>query len=173
MIFIDIDGVLADSDGYLASLEPRVLEDTHILFKTIYKHRDKAFRYSKPLVDLSFIKELEDFTLLTALPNRNNIDSFCEDADKVLETLSENKIAWVKEHIGDCKLIIVNKRSDKVKYCLTSADILIDDSESTGKAWKEKGGKHFISVADFLKCDRGTDEEIKICQSWGDKESLW
>ena len=151
MIYIDIDGVLADSDGYLKSIDPEALTDTHKLFKTIFKNYQTVFLKSKPLVDLSFLDKLDDYMLLTALPNKQNIASFTDDVDEVMSTLSKNKMAWVNEHIGDCKLAIVDSRMDKIKYCQSSNDVLIDDSTSTGKRWKEKGGKHYISVEQFLR----------------------
>lgn len=169
MIYIDIDGVLADSDGYLESIDPEALKDTHKLFKTIYKNHKTVFLNSLPLVDLEFLKDLDDFTLLTALPNKQNIGSFTDDADEVLNVLSRNKEAWVKKHIGDCKLIIVENRTDKVKYCKSPSDILIDDSTSTGKKWKEKGGVHFLSVKDFLCSNYDRNIQIPALR----ETSLW
>ena len=150
MIYIDIDGVLADSDGYLNSLDKNALKDTHTLFKTIYKNRETVFKCSKPLVNLDFIKELSDFTLLTALPNKQNIDSFCDNVDEVMELLRNNKEEWVKQHIGDCKLIILEQRTDKSKFCESKEDVLIDDNKDTGKRWTAKGGKYYSNVAQFL-----------------------
>lgn len=153
MIYVDIDGVLADSDGLLETLDPQALKDTHRLFKAIYKYSDKAFKESKPLVDLSFLKDLPDFTLLTALPNSRNIDSFTVDEAEtkvIMERLTNNKKEWVKNNIGDCKLIILELRTDKSKFCQSSEDILIDDNKDTGKKWKAAGGIYFSSVKEFL-----------------------
>lgn len=165
MIYIDIDGVLADSDGLLESFDSEALKDTHRLFKTIYKFHERVFKESKPLVDLSFINDLDDFTLLTALPNKRNIDSFSsgdEETNKVMEILEQNKKDWVKEHIGDCKLVILELRADKSKYCQSCEDILIDDNKDTGKKWKAAGGKYFSSVSEFLKSTSSTTSEQSI-----------
>ena len=149
MIYFDIDGVLSDSDGYLKTCDPRALDDTHLLFKTIYKYHQTAFLESKPLVDLSFFKELDDFTLLTALPNKDNIGSFTDDPESVLQIITSNKRKWVSKYIGDCKLEIVDNARDKVKYC-KPGDILVDDNKKTGDSWKSKGGIWYPSVEAFL-----------------------
>lgn len=157
MIYIDIDGVLADSDGYLQTKDSRAMDDTHLLFKTIYKYHETVFKDSKPLVDLDFLKNIGDFMLLSALPNRQNIDSFCAteaETNKVMFTLEENKKDWIKRNISpECKFAIVGATTDKIRYCLSSEDILIDDNKKTGKRWQEKGGKWFSSVKSFLSGD--------------------
>lgn len=154
MLYIDIDGVLADSDGYVASLEPRSVSDTHILFKTLARNYETVFINSKPLIDLKLLENIGEFKLLSALPNRSNIDSFYEDSnqvDKVFSKYVENKKAWVKKHIGDCELIITNTASEKSKYCKSSKDVLIDDSDKNRKKWVAAGGIAFKSVADYLE----------------------
>lgn len=160
MIYIDIDGVLADFDGYLQTKNSNALKDTHTLFKTIYKNYEEAFAVSQPLVDLNFLKDIDEFTLLTALPNKNNIGSFTEDVDLVMSTLESNKRKWVKEKIGDCNLIILELRADKSKYCKSPDDVLIDDNKDTGKKWKEKGGKYFTTVEQFL--NSGNKKAVKV-----------
>lgn len=153
MLYIDIDGVLADSDGYLKTLEPRVETDTHIMFKTFAKNADKVFLNSKPLVDLSVLKTFPEFKLLSALPNRSNIDSFCatdNETELVFSKFVANKKAWVKEHIGECELIIVTAAADKAKYCKSSKDVLIDDSDKNRKKWIAAGGIAFKSIDDYV-----------------------
>lgn len=166
MIYIDIDGVLADSDGYLQTKDSRAMDDTHLLFKTIYKYHKTVFKESNPLVDLSFLIELDDFMLLSALPNRQNIDSFCAteaETNKVMYTLEENKKDWINKNIGpNCKFAIVSATTDKIKYCLSAEDILIDDNKKTGKRWQEKGGKWFPSVEKFLSGDSSSKKERKV-----------
>ena len=172
MIYIDIDGVLADSDGYLQECRPDALKDTHTLFKTIYTYADTVFKCSKPLVDLSFLNDLEDFALLTALPNKQNIDSFCDNVDSVMCLLENNKREWVKEYIGDCKLYIVSSTTDKLKHCLSSNDILIDDNKKTGKRWQEKGGIWFSVVKSFLWNYKTLKNETRVALDMG-KVDLW
>lgn len=171
MIYIDIDGVLADTDAFIFSKDPRAEHDTHLLFKAIYKNYKEMFISSKPLIDLSVLKTFGDFTLLTALPLRQKIDSFCKDKeeiDEVMNTLAENKKQWIKNNLGDCKYIIVGKRSEKIDMCNSPNDILIDDSKATCAAWKKKGGKAFNSIEEFLKANVETDKEDNLV-----KESLW
>lgn len=168
MIYIDIDGVLADSDGFLATLDPQALKDTHRLFKTIYKNYTRVFKESKPLVDLSFLKNLKEFTLLTALPNSRNIDSFAVDeveTKSIMKTLEDNKKQWVAQHIGDCNLIILELRADKSKFCKSKDDILIDDNKDTGKRWKAAGGRYFSNVAEYLNSinDQGVSQQLVEC----------
>ena len=153
MLYIDIDGVLADSDGYLATLEPRIVSDTHLLFKTLANNSETVFLKSKPLVDLSFLNNVDEFVLLTALPNRANIASFIEtdnDVEKVFSNYKANKRAWVKENIGDCEVIITEAAASKADYCKSSKDILIDDSDKNRKKWVAKGGLAFKSVEDYM-----------------------
>lgn len=174
MIYIDIDGVLADTDDFIFSKDPRAKEDTHILFKTIYKNYKEMFTASKPLIDLTCLKEIENFTLLTALPLRQKIDSFCHDnkeLETIMNTLYKNKEIWIKNNIGeDCKYIIVGKRSDKIKMCNSSSDVLIDDSISTCAAWRKKGGKAYTSIQEFLENKNSVNNSSTTDF---DKESLW
>ena len=157
MLYIDIDGVLANTDKYILSLNPDAEHDTHILFKTMYRNYKTMFRESEPLVDLSIVKGFGDFTLLTALPLKEKIDSFCADDIEtkiVLDTFSVNKRAWVKKYFGeDQKIIIVGKRSEKAKLCKGPADILIDDSDSNCKKWKEAGGQSYHSIDEYINRD--------------------
>ena len=173
MIYIDIDGVIADTDAYIFSLDERAKDDTHLLFKTIYRNYDKVFKYSEPLVDLDKVKAFEEFTLLTALPNKAKIESFCEtdtEAKTILAQLAENKKYWVKEHFGDdVKLLIVDKRADKVKYCKNVNDILIDDSDTTCSMWKKAGGKAFTSIDDYI--NKGSKTIVKVPVE--EKVELW
>lgn len=172
MIYIDIDGVIADTDSYIFSLDSRAKDDTHLLFKTIYRNYDKVFKYSEPLVDLSKVKALEEFTLLTALPSKVKIESFCEteqEVKKILNQLAENKRYWVKKHFGDdVKVIIVDKRADKIKYCKNVNDVLIDDSGNTCLMWKKAGGKAFTSIDDYVKKDIKNTVKVSLKE-----EELW
>lgn len=171
MIYIDIDGVLADTDAFIFSKDLRAENDTHLLFKTIYKYYKEMFVSSKPLIDLSVLKNIGDFTLLTALPLKQKIESFCKDdneLNEVMNTLSKNKEKWIKENIGDCKYIIVNKRSEKLKMCTSPNDILIDDSKATCTSWRKEGGKAFNSVQEYLDSNIKLVEENKVI-----KENLW
>lgn len=152
MLYIDIDGVLADSDGYLESIDSRITSDTHLLFKTLARNSDTVFLKSKPLVDLSVLSTFPEFKLLTALPNRSNIGSFFDtevEIDEVFKQYIANKQAWVKEHIGECELIITDHAADKAKYCTSSTDILIDDSDKNRKKWIAAGGVAFKSIEDY------------------------
>lgn len=153
MLYIDIDGVLADSDGYLKKLDPRSETDTHIMFKTFARNADKVFLNSEPLVDLSVLKTFPEFKLLTALPNRSNIDSFCAndmETEVIFSKFVRNKETWVKQHIGDCELIIIPVAADKAKYCKSSKDVLIDDSDKNRKKWIAAGGIAFKSIDDYV-----------------------
>ena len=172
MIYFDIDGVLSDSDGYLKTCDPRALDDTHLLFKTICKYYKTAFLEPKPLVDLSFLETVGDFTLLTALPNRDNIDSFTEDTDTIMQVLTNNKRKWVQKHIGECKLEIVNNARDKVKFC-QPGDILVDDNKKTGANWQAKGGTWFPSIAAFLSGESKVSKNVPVADSQFIKEVLW
>lgn len=154
MLYIDIDGVLADSDGYLASIDPRITSDTHLMFKVFARNADTVFIKSKPLVDLSLLANFPEYKLLTALPNRSNVDSFCEnelETEEIFQKFIANKKKWVKDNIGDVELIITNTAAEKAKYCNSSSDILIDDSDKNRKKWVAAGGIVFKSIDDYLK----------------------
>lgn len=117
------------------------------------------------------LKDIGDFTLLTALPLKQKIESFCKndnELNEVMNTLSKNKEKWIKENIGDCKYIIVNKRSEKLKMCTSPNDILIDDSKTTCTSWRKEGGKAFNSVQEYLDSNIKLVEENKVI-----KENLW
>ena len=179
MIYIDIDNTLTDFDGYLLSKDSRAIQDGHILFKTIYRYYKEAYLQSKPLVDFSFIKRLEgNVALLTSLPDDDKIRSFCKSDDEckeIMQTLRYNKISWAKSNFQEIPVYIVESRTQKVKFCKSPDDILIDDSKSTGKSWMEAGGKHFLSVMDFISGNMSKNK-LSLKQSLDfkeDKIELW
>lgn len=154
MVYIDIDNTLTDFDGYLTTVNPRAMEDGHLLFKAIYQGYKQAYLASVPLVDYDKVRALGEFTLLTSLPDKKKLDSFCDDngeIEVVMSTLRKNKVQWITETFGpDCKYFIVNGSDDKQKFCKSSDDILIDDKDSTCKHWVEHGGKAYTSFDNYL-----------------------
>lgn len=156
MIYIDSDGVLSDFDQWLLDMKCENHNNSTEVYKTTIKYYKNAFLDSKPIKRNNWLRKImirEDFRILSSLPNKADFKKlFDDDASfkEVYETLRENKYKWF-ENIGvpRNKVIIVDTRKDKFKYCKIG-DILYDDFPDTVKEWTRLGG-HGILVKN-LKC---------------------
>ena len=141
-VYIDSDGVLADFEGWIRKYDPELL---HPVYKTAIKHMSEAFRVSE-VIDrglIEFIKNNKDAYVLTAVPSIEHIEPY-NDTDYSSEAIQNifihNKRIWF-ESVGIPleQVIIVTRRSDKVKYSNSEA-LLIDNYEKNCKEWRESGG---------------------------------
>lgn len=132
-IYIDMDGVLADFDGWKAT-QPGINDDN--LWE--YAKRDPHFYLNlKPLPEyallLKYLEGLEvPLAILTALPRRDTLPFAAQD-----------KKQWVKNYVGDYEFLIGPYAVDKQKRSGPGM-ILIDDSEMNCSQWEARGGKAFL-----------------------------
>lgn len=138
MIYIDLDGVLADFNGKVLEIMGKYPHQVtpKELWKTL-EHVDN-FYYSLDIIEGSkefletilYINNI-NVEILTALPSPS----------KKLRTSSNDKIMWVYDKLDP--YIITNCVSNwrmKSYYCRNDDDILIDDQEKNIVNWQETGG---------------------------------
>jgi 5'(3')-deoxyribonucleotidase len=145
-LFCDLDGVLANFDKGFQDLgypPPQEFMDKYgkDAFWKILPQHPRFFRDLEWMPDgkelWSYIKQFNP-TILSA-PARESTMPHCK----------EDKIAWVKEHLGNIEIII---DANKGKYT-NDGDILIDDREKNIIQWEAANGVGILhtSAADTIK----------------------
>lgn len=142
MIFVDLDGVLGDFDGWAKSV--MAPGQTYLsLFMTEYERCFANLRVIPRGANL--LRALDNPVILTALPNHDEFVWWCRsnglpasEAERRYGVLSGNKVEWVHRNLGDYPVITVPQRKDKVKFA--KGNILIDDYELNVRDWQQAGG---------------------------------
>lgn len=134
-IYVDLDGVLADFDGYFKqtfNLSPREYED---------EFGSEDFWHQ--------INQIDDFFFnLPLLPGAYDLMNYLEPHDPIILTAASRhrptscneKIRWVQSKFGDSQRVITVFGGRNKHYWCRRGDILIDDWESNAKLWRDKGG---------------------------------
>lgn len=139
-IYFDMDGVLADFDGYLRA----------------HNMPHKPMNSYNPQVDdlmWTAIRSVPHFYLQLA-PNMDAVQLFntmrvkynCEvltakPAEKRgITTAEEDKREWVHRYLGADVKVNVTTWRDKKNYCVGKGSILLDDFNKTVEAWNAAGG---------------------------------
>ena len=107
------------------------------------------YRELKPINEvIDIFKDLHglygDFVqILTGIPSK----------EAGIKNARENKVDWVRQHIGDDVIVNTVTRKEKINYCYNEDCILIDDYTSNIDNWKNAGGVGilFRSVPDLKK----------------------
>ena len=151
MVYIDLDGVLADVEKRIYQIGGlKAIEDPSTFIRICAEHSDKIFRDSEVITEnICLFKYKKDFRILSSLPHLNKFLRYnqeyydTETISKKYSQLRENKFAWLEEklHIHPSKLILVNDSNEKLLYCQSEQDILFDDYYKTINKWREKGGQ--------------------------------
>lgn len=157
MIYLDLDGVLADFNGYIETLSPGCLDSREKTREVILEHYKECFRKSEVLEkNVKFLEPIlrgrcGEFKILTALPGK----SF-EMSDEVIETLKQNKLYWLKKHfdLDEDKVIITRGIKGKFEH-LKEGDILYDDNIDTVKKCLKLG-----IYGIYIKSDRLKDRKL-------------
>lgn len=131
-LFLDLDGVLADFDGYYETqFGVRPNQDTYDppeFWDCILNH-GSFFRDQPPMADA--------FELWQGVLHLNPI--ILSGIPYSIPDVATQKRAWVNEHLGShVKLICCPSRS-KCKYGL-SGDVLVDDRLKYAGYWTDMGG---------------------------------
>lgn len=134
-IYVDLDGVLADFDGFFKTLTGIPAPE----YETEYGSDDfwgvinntPDFFYNLPLLDgandLMYFLEPFDPIILTA-------------ASKYRPSSHSEKIRWVEKHFGKDQRVITVMGGRSKQYWCRRGDILIDDWETNAPLWRAKGG---------------------------------
>lgn len=139
-IFIDLDGVLADFDGWKDSI-PEINDHN------VWGHAKKIpnFYYTlRPMPEafilMDYLQGLRiPLAILTALPRRSTLP----DAES-------DKLRWVREYFGDIEFNIGPFAIDKQKFSAPGR-VLIDDSELNIPQWISRGGQGILYTG-FMPC---------------------
>jgi len=134
-IFLDLDGVMADFDGYFRQLYgkyPWDYEDGDA-FDVIISNTDQGKGYfrSLPLMPraMDLWNEIKKYNpiILTATGH-------------MIPSAAEEKIEWVRKHISEtAEIIIETKGRDKYKHIRNPTDLLIDDRSKAIDPWVKSG----------------------------------
>lgn len=138
MLYIDLDGVLADFDGKVLEITGKY--PSELTTKELWKQLQVVdnFYYSLDIIEGS--KEFLDYILYTSQV-RVEILTALPSPSKKLRTSSNDKIMWVYDKLDP--YIITNCVSNwrmKTYFCRNDDDILIDDQEKNIVNWQEAGG---------------------------------
>jgi len=153
MIYIDVDGVLADfitgvrELGFKGNLIDRVPGE---LPRFMSKNYEQIFRTAPPTRYLPYFKRMFS---LENLGSRNcrvlTAIGSCYKPEHV-DTVKENKYWWLEQYGFDRDRVdIVAEAEDKIAYC-KPGDVLYDDKESTIQAWNKAGGFGFVVDNRFI-----------------------
>lgn len=133
----DLDGVLAQFDERVLELTgqpPQVLDAQKLLWPTLEKHPN-FFATLRPYHDMTgLVRTLNMYgfnqRVITGRPRKDSMPGATED-----------KIWWVKEHVGEIFDVIVCLSRDKQKHMKVGViDILIDDRHDNIHNWRMAGG---------------------------------
>ena len=138
MIYIDLDGVLADFNGkvleimgkYPHQVTPKELWKTLEQVDNFYYSLD-IINGSKEHLEYIWNNSFVNVEILTALPSPS----------KKLRTSANDKIMWVNDKLSPN--IITNCVSNwrmKSGFCRSNSDVLVDDQEKNIVMWTEAGG---------------------------------
>ena len=147
-IYLDLDGVMADFDGYFLEqfgVASNTLDDP-TLWKWINGHGN--FFSNLPVCEgaVEFYNSLGDLnvTILTACPKTNYTVAAVQKRD------------WVYRHLSpNVTVIPMLGGKNKCLFMHSPGDILIDDFEKNCIAWREHGGiaiqhKNFVDTTKQL-----------------------
>lgn len=133
----DCDGVLAAFDERVFDLtghQPHVLDTQHVLWSSLTKHPN-FFATLEPYTDMvNLVLTLKSYNVrqrvITGRPRKDSFPSATQD-----------KINWVKTHLGTDMDVIVCLSCDKQKHMKTNTlDILVDDRIDNVHNWRLAGG---------------------------------
>lgn len=152
MIYIDLDGVLADLDGWIAERDPAAVKGERE-FNLFALHNYKTTFLESPLISKNLeLIYYKDYRILSALPKPENFFKYAEevriDRKEVIrryQHLMRNKLNWIaKQGLKVENAIIVFGSHLKAAYCQSSEDILYDDFQKNVDAWNAAGGKGIL-----------------------------
>ena len=141
MVYVDLDGVLADFNIYASDY----LDDGGFMELFLRRYEDCFLTLPEIPEGMTLYKHLKDPVILTALPNRDEFIEYgeCQGYQhnavvRIYNVLANNKVQWVRNHLGDVPMIIVHSRVDKINYA--KGNVLFDDYKPNIEDWERHGG---------------------------------
>jgi hypothetical protein len=148
MIYLDVDGVIADFEmgvralGYTGSILGSAGNSCgETLEQFMAANYKKIFRTAPPTNHMQFFVHMywdnhPNMKILTAMGSHYK--------EEHIETVKENKYWWLGQFGFEREdIIIVPQAADKLQYC-QPGDVLYDDKRWTIKRWNELGGHGFL-----------------------------
>ena len=142
MIYLDVDGVIADFYVGLQALgwEGELFVEPGKLEKFMAKNYTQIFRTSPPTSNMQFFRAMyykeNDMKILTARGSHYKKEH--------INTVIENKHFWLNQFgFRTEDIIVVEQSKDKLPYC-QPGDVLYDAKRWTIKKWNELGGIGFL-----------------------------
>lgn len=138
MIYIDVDNVIADFEGWLQLKNKNIITDKSLFSSIINTHYNECFRDSKLMSNsstfLAIYKNNKDVKFLSSI-----CSSYFNSLEKI-EIAKYNKIEWLlKLGIHRDDIILVDNILDKLDYCEFSYT-LFDDNKNIVDLWIRAGG---------------------------------
>jgi 5'(3')-deoxyribonucleotidase len=142
-VFVDLDGVVADFDGYFKrhhGMLPHDVQKAHRGDDAEMWRMVKSipnFWFELPLMpgarDLWRVVEPYHPIILTGCPR-------ADDGDGIDSKAVVGKRKWVAHHFGASVPVITCRSKDKPLHMISKGDILIDDRPWNIKKWQKAGG---------------------------------
>ena len=151
MIFLDMDGVLADFDRgvkELCGLEPlsqnlkhRDPKQDDLMWEKIretdhFYDRLDLLPGAKELFGRIYGKYGDQCEILTGIPRK----------ERGIVTAEEDKRNWTRRMLSDTVKVNAVGRKYKQNYCTGPESVLIDDREKTIREWRALGGTGILHV---------------------------
>lgn len=152
MIYIDLDGVLADLDGWIAERCLAATKDERE-FNLFALHNYKTTFLESPLISKNLeLIYYKDYRILSALPKPENFFKYAKEVGmphkeviRRYQHLMRNKLNWIsKNGLKVENAIIVFGSGLKSAYCQSPEDILYDDYQKNVDEWNAAGGKGIL-----------------------------
>lgn len=146
-IFLDCDGVLADFDGYAATLlgmPPREFEarkhNDEALWAILYAHEDYFYKLPKMHDADVLVEGVRDLgfepIILTGIPSK-------EGSDWAID----QKQRWAADHFPGTQIICCKSRLKFEHMVPEKRNVLIDDWDKYMPVWEEAGGKYILHTS--------------------------
>lgn len=149
-VYVDLDGVLVDFDKQMAKIGfPRaVIEHDKKARSNFWKTVGWMAKQGKPF--WGTMDPMPDAAQLWNYVNRFTHPEILSATGHVGNAVEE-KHAWVKQHLGNVKVHLVRKSSDKAQFAAPN-HVLIDDREKSIEPWVAAGGIGILhkSAADTI-----------------------
>lgn len=144
MIYLDMDGVLADFDRgvrelcHMEALSQNGKRDARrddLMWQAIrqvghFYDKLELLPGAKELFDQIYQKYGDQCEILTGIPR----------PERGIETAGPDKIAWTRRYLSDRVKVNIVLRKEKIQYCAGPDSVLIDDRERTIREWRQAGG---------------------------------
>ena len=152
MIYLDMDGVLADFERgvkELCGMEPlsqngkrRDQKQDDLMWERIretehFYDRLELMPGAKEMFDRIREKYGDRCEILTGIPR----------AERGIVTAEQDKRNWTRRMLSDTVKVNAVFRKDKQRYCGGPESVLIDDREKTIREWRELGGTGILHLS--------------------------